>query len=41
MQDCTLRTLIGAGERKDELYWYRGVHNTQACHVRMENQLTH
>jgi len=31
--------LIGAGERKDRLYWYRGVHKAQACHVRMENQL--
>ena len=39
MQDCTSRTLIGAGERKDGLYWYRGVRKAQACHVRMENQL--
>ncbi|XP_068466252.1 uncharacterized protein [Phaseolus vulgaris] len=37
--DCTSRTLIGAGERKDGLYWYRGVRKTQACHVKMENQL--
>ncbi|XP_068483289.1 uncharacterized protein [Phaseolus vulgaris] len=37
--DRTSRTLIGAGERKDGLYWYRGVRKTQACHVKMENQL--
>jgi len=39
MQDRTSRTLIGAGEWKDELYWYRGVRKAQACHVKMENQL--
>ena len=39
IQDRTSRTLIGAGERKDGLYWYRGVRKTQACHVKMENQL--
>jgi len=25
---------------KDELYWYHGVHKTQTCHVKTENQLT-
>ena len=39
MQDRTSRTLIGAGEQKDGLYWYHEVCKAQACHVRMENQL--
>ncbi|XP_072054469.1 uncharacterized protein [Arachis hypogaea] len=39
-QDCTSRKMIGAGERKDGLYWYRGVHKAQASHVKAENKLT-
>ncbi|XP_072066989.1 uncharacterized protein [Arachis hypogaea] len=39
IQDRTSRTLIGVGEQKDELYWYRGAHKIQACHAKTENQL--
>jgi len=39
ISDRTSMTLIGAGEQKDGLYWYCGVHKAQACHVKMENQL--
>ncbi|XP_072076847.1 uncharacterized protein [Arachis hypogaea] len=39
LYDRTSRMLIGAGERKDGLYWYRGAHKIQACHTRTENQL--
>ena len=33
MQDRTLKTLIGAGERKDGLYLYHGVQNSKAYHT--------
>ena len=39
MQDRISRTLIGVGERKDGLYWYRGVHKSTAHHVGIKSQL--
>nr|KYP52888.1 hypothetical protein KK1_025274 [Cajanus cajan] len=39
MQDHTSRTLIGAGERKDGHYWYRGVSGMKAYQINAEDQL--
>nr|KYP51582.1 hypothetical protein KK1_026610 [Cajanus cajan] len=39
MQDHTSRTLIGACERKDGLYWYRGVSGIKVYQINAEDQL--
>ncbi|XP_014506523.1 uncharacterized protein LOC106766301 [Vigna radiata var. radiata] len=37
MMDHILRTLIGAGERKDGLYWFHGVTDIKAYQINTEN----